>query len=126
MIKVKFKNLEKSDALKDVVLSRVGSLVSKFKLLEKSNIQVTLEMENSPQQAGLDQFNVKIQIQSGKYAGVIVEKSHSNAYSALADAIDHMLEGLNRQGDKMRVKEIKSARKSAKKLEKDLSLSPPS
>ena len=110
MIQVKFKNLDKSELAKEAALERVESLIEKFEDLKTSRIVVTLEMENSPTQAGPDLFNVKLHISRGRFSGTTVTKSDSNLYKALADISDHMLEVLNRYGDKERVKKRNRAR----------------
>lgn len=114
MIQIKFKNLEKSELAKEAVAERVKALVDKFEDLLESRITVTLEMENSPTQAGPDVFNVKLHVSRGRFDGTTVTKSHSNLYVALADLIDHMLEKLNRTGDRARVKERTKARQLAR------------
>lgn len=111
MIQIKFKNLEKSELAREAVLERVESLVEKFEDLRSSRIIITLEMENSPTQAGPDLFNVKLHISRGRYSGTTVTKSDSNLYRALADISNHMLEVLNRYGDKERVKKRNRARR---------------
>lgn len=110
MIQIKFKNLEKSEMAREAVHDRVEALIEKFDDLSESKIQVTLEMENSPAQAGPDLFKVKVHVLRGRYDGITVEKSDSNLYVALAEVADHMLEVLNRYGDRARVKERKKAR----------------
>ncbi len=110
MIQIKFKNLEKSEIARDTVRQRVEALVEKFDDLKESRIIVTLEMENSPVQAGRDVFSVKFHVSNGRFRGIVVTKSDSNLYKALADIVDHMLEKLNRAGDKERVKERAKAR----------------
>ncbi len=118
MIEIKFKNLEKSELAREAVLERVSSLVEKFIDLRESRIQVTLEMENSPFQVGPDVFKVKLHVQRGRYDGITVEKSNSNLYVALAELVDHMLEALNRFGDRTRVRQRKKARELVRELEK--------
>lgn len=122
MIEVKFKNLEKSELAKDVVNERLETLIAKFEDLETSKISVTLEMENSPIQAGPDVFKVKIHISNGRYRGTTVTKSDANLYKALAEISDHMLEKLNRAGDKERVRERARARQLQRKLIKNENL----
>lgn len=117
MIQVKFKNLEKSEMAREAARDRIETLVEKFPDLSSSKIQVTLEMENSPTQAGPDLFKVKLHLSSGRYKGITVEKANSNLYVALADVVDHMLEVLNRFGDKARVKERKAARQISYEFE---------
>lgn len=117
MIEVKFKNLEKSEMTRAAVKERLEALIEKFPDLQDSRLRVTLEMENSPFQAGPDLFKVKVYIAGARYDGIIVEKADSNLYVALADVLDHMLEILNRYGDRARVKARKRARAIARDLE---------
>lgn len=111
MIEVKFKNLERSELAVEAVHERLETLTQKFDDLMNCKIKVTLCMENSPLQAGPDLFAVQVYISTGRYEGLKVEKSDSNMYVALAQIVDHMLEMLNRSGDRARVKSIKQARK---------------
>ena len=112
MFQIKFKNLKKSELTKEAVIERLLPLIDKFPDLKANQLQITLEMQNSPIQAGPDLFKVKIYITKGRYKGVTIEKEQSNLFVALADLIDHMLERLNRYGDKVRVKERNKARKT--------------
>lgn len=111
MIQIKFKNLEKSELVSAATEDRLNTLIGKFPDLSHGKMRVTLEMENSPTQAGPDFFKVKVFVSSGRYRGMTVEKSNSNLYVALAEVVDHMLEALNRFGDRARVMERKMARK---------------
>lgn len=110
MIEIKFKNLDRSELAKEAVHEKVGALVDKFESLKYSRVVVTLEMENSPLQAGPDLFNAKLHVANGRFAGLTVVKSDSNLYRALADLVDHLLERLNRTGDKERVRRRTKAR----------------
>lgn len=120
MIQVKFKNLDKSEMAQEAAQERVEALIEKFDDLCESKIQVTLEMENSPTQAGPDLFKVKLHVSRGRYDGITVEKSDPNMYVALAEVVDHMLEVLNRFGDRARVKERKRARELILEMERGL------
>lgn len=111
MIKIIFKNLDKSELAREAAAERMEALVEKFPDLNESRIKVTLEMQNSPTQAGPDLFTVKVHVSGGKYRGVRLEKSAPNLYVALADLVDHMLEKLNRFGDRARVIQRNKARK---------------
>ena len=111
MIQIKFKNLDKSEMAREAVQERIEVLVEKFPDLEKSKVLITLEMENSPLKAGPDLFKVKLHIARGRYDGITVEKTEPSLYVALAEVSDHMLEVLNRFGDRARVKERTRARK---------------
>jgi ribosome-associated translation inhibitor RaiA len=111
MIQIKFKNLEKSEMAREAAQERIETLAEKFPDLTASKIQITLEMENSPLQAGPDLFKVKLHVTRGRYDGMTVEKSDASLYVALAELVDHMLEKLNRFGDRQRVQERSKARK---------------
>ena len=117
-MKIVFKNLEKSELAREAVHERFAGFFMKFPDLSAGEFQVTLEMENSPHHAGPDMFNVKVLIQKGRYAGVLVKKSRSNLYEALADVCEHLLESLNRHGDKRRVKKLQQARDQKIKVKK--------
>ena len=106
--------MEKSDLAKEAVTDRVLTVVDKFPDLALSRIKITLEMENSPQQAGPDSFTVKVHVASGRYRDLSIAKSSANLYAALSDVIEHLLEKLNRFGDRSRVKERGLARKQMK------------
>lgn len=111
MIKVVFKNLEKSELAREVAVERLQAVVERFPDLEKSEVTVTLSMQNSRLQPGPDVFTVKVYCKGGRYRGVTMEKSAGNMYTALADVVDHMLERLNRFGDRSRVRQRGRARK---------------
>lgn len=119
MIQVKFKNLEKSEMAREATMDRVMALTEKFPDLNQSKIQVTLEMENSPVKAGPDLFKVKLHVIGGRYDGVKIEKENANLYVALADVVEHMLESLNRFGDKARNKERSRARQFSRDIVKE-------
>lgn len=110
MIHIRFKNLEKSEIAQTAVQNRIEGLIQKFADLNESKIQVTLEMENSPFQAGPDLFRVKLYVSRGRYNGITIQKADANLYVALAEVVDNMLEVLNRYGDRARVKERRLAR----------------
>lgn len=114
MIAIVFKNLNKSVYVKELVIERLNTIIERFPFLLESKIRATVSMDNSPLQAGLDSFSVKVHVSGGKYHGIILKKSSSNFYSALSDLVDHMLERLNRFSDKNRVKNIKDQRTKTK------------
>jgi ribosome-associated translation inhibitor RaiA len=116
MIKVIFKNLDPSELARESVIERMDAIVEKFPDLQKSRVNVTLEMQNSPFQAGPDLFFVKAHINGGRYESLRVEKSAPSLYVALAEVVEHMLELLNRFGDRTRVKERNQARKSLSRM----------
>ena len=114
MIRIVFKNLERSELAKEAALERIGDAVERFPELKNSRLTVTLSMENSPLQAGPDLFTVKVYSRGGRYRDLTLEKSASSLYMALADIVEHLLERLNRFSDRSRVKSRNHARKFLK------------
>jgi ribosome-associated translation inhibitor RaiA len=116
MISVIFKNLAKSDLAREAAFERLLELAEKFPDLRRSRITITLEMHNSPQQAGPDLFTVKALVRGGRYAGIKIEKPAHNLYVALADTVEHLHDLLNRHTDKRRVSERNKARNTLRRL----------
>lgn len=115
MVTITFKNLETSQLAKDAVHEKMEHVLDQFPELSRSKCFVTLEMENSPRQSGPDVFKTKLRVQGGKFDGLILEKQALSLYIALADLSEHLLERLNRMGDKVRVKARHQARKFIEK-----------
>lgn len=111
MIIVKYKNMERSEIVREAVHERLDLLIEKFPDLEDSRMEMTLEMENSPFKTGPDLFTAKLHISRGRYSGVTAKRSSPNLYIALAELNEMMLERLNRFGDRARVKQRTQARK---------------
>ncbi len=120
MIKVIFKNLEKSEIAREAAIERIASVVDKFQSLDDTQVLITLEMENSPSQAGPDLFKVTVHMSGGTYHGLRTVKSASSLYVALADVAEHLLEAMNRFSDKIRVKNRNKSRSLNSKLAKML------
>ena len=112
MIKITFKNLEKSSLAVDIVLEKMNAVIEKFPELNKHSIQITLNMNNSSSQAGPDEFGIRFQIKGKKFNGLIVEKRAKTLYIAIADLNEALLELLNRRIDKLRVKSRTQSRKA--------------
>jgi ribosome-associated translation inhibitor RaiA len=115
MIRIIFKNLDKSELAKDIVNERLQSTIDRFPDLRSHRLSVTLCMDNSPLKPGPDLFKVKLLITGKKYKNIVLEKSALSLYAALADVIEHTLERLNRFGDKERIKERTLARNFLKR-----------
>lgn len=110
MMQVRFKNLDRSDLVRQAVIDRIFSITDKFPYLHGRDMVATVEMQNSPRQAGPDVFTIKLQISGGRYKGLRIEKSAGNLYVALAELTHHLLERLNRHGEKSRTIELKQTR----------------
>lgn len=110
MTRIVFKNLEPSDFIKKAVSQRIDFIKGKFPALSNCKIEVVLEMQNSPLQAGPDAFSVKVNVKGGKFR-IFIEKQSSNIYAALARISDHLADIVNRYGDRSRVKGRSAQRK---------------
>jgi ribosome-associated translation inhibitor RaiA len=112
MLKIIFKNLEKSDLVIRVVESRFGDLVAKFPNLSNHVMYVKLSMDNSSTQAGPDEFGVRVQVKGKMYGDLIIEKKSGTLYRALAEVVEAMLERVSRRADKIRIMERAKSRKA--------------
>jgi len=119
MLKIIFKNLEKSELAMEAVKERFEGLEDKFGGLKDHRMSVTLSMDNSPKHPGPDLFTVKLLIQGQKFRSIILEKSAVNLYIALADVAGHALERLNRFGDRTRMKRLRQERSFLSASERD-------
>ena len=110
-MRILFRNLEKSELAKEAVEERLGDMFEKFPKLKNHRMTVTLSMENAPEKPGPDSFGVKVLIQGQEFKNVSLCKKSPSLYHALADVREHLLEVLNRSGDRARVSQRSKERK---------------
>lgn len=110
-MKIVFRNMARSELVSTVIKERFAHVLDKFPDLRRSEITLTLSMHNAPTQAGPDLFSVKLVCLGGRFRNLVLEKSSPNLYAAWADLLDHLLERLNRFGDRERVRHRALARK---------------
>lgn len=111
MVQVKFSNMEKSETAIGIAKDRISEAIARFPKGQPRMVVVTLGMENSPRQAGPDLFKVRTEVIGGRYHGMILEKSASDLYLALAEVTGRLLERFNRFSDRIRTKDLKQRRK---------------
>jgi ribosome-associated translation inhibitor RaiA len=104
MVRVVFKNLEKSEFIKGVVTDKITHALEKFPELENATATVTVGMENSPLHAGPDLFQVKIILLSRGLKPIILEKEAGSPYQAAAILTDRLFEVLHRAVERRREK----------------------
>ncbi|MBS1985889.1 MAG: hypothetical protein JST16_17145 [Bdellovibrionales bacterium] len=114
MIQIVFKDLERSELARDILLNRLTEALSKFPDLDDHRLVLTLSCENSAFQPGPDLFGVKLHVRGPKFPNLLLEKKSANLYIAAADLNEALLELLNRARDKSRVKNRARARKHAR------------
>ena len=102
MVDVKFKNLRKSTLLSENIRERIEACLERFTAFSRSNVTATVEMENSPRQAGPDMFSVKVFVSGGRLSGLSIKKKHLTVYKALADLTDCLVQKISRAEDKRR------------------------
>lgn len=117
MINVVFKNLEPSELARAAVCERIEHVIEKFPTLINHKIVATVSMENSPTQAGPDVFGVRLRIAGKHFSNIEIEKKCNNLYTSLSMLCESLLERLNREGDKKRIKN--------RKLERTINFSEP-
>ncbi|MCB0418489.1 MAG: hypothetical protein KDD39_12630 [Bdellovibrionales bacterium] len=101
-MKVNFKNLRKSELIRETIESRLKDDFERFPELRPDLVEVTVSMENSPYQAGPDVFGVKLRVVKGRYRGVILQKKSTSFYRALGKLNRGLVERLNRASGKAR------------------------
>ncbi|MFN7729968.1 MAG: HPF/RaiA family ribosome-associated protein [Bdellovibrio sp.] len=104
MVRVVFKNLEKSEFIKGVVTNKITHALEKFPELEHATATVTVGMENSPFHAGPDLFQIKIILLSRGLKPIILEKEAGSPYQAAAILTDRLFEVLHRAVERRREK----------------------
>jgi ribosome-associated translation inhibitor RaiA len=114
MIKVIFKNVEKSKLAESIVESKLAEAVDKFPDLAHHKLQATLFAENKPSQPGPDLFGIKLIVRGKKFYNLVLEKKASTLYQAVAELCEGLLERLNRATDRTRVKRRTQERKAQK------------
>lgn len=111
MLQIVFRNIKHSEFIKAAVYDKIETTYERFPDLRDSRVRIIVTMENSPTQAGPDEFKVKLVSRGGRYKNLIIEKAAPQFHAALADLTDHLLERLNRFGDKLRMKKLRQARR---------------
>lgn len=101
-MKITFKNLDKSELAISACKERFESLYEKFPNLKAQDIAITLCMDNSPTQGGLDVFGVTLRVRKGVYQGIAIKKSAPKLYLALAELVESVHERLKRFDEKKR------------------------
>jgi ribosome-associated translation inhibitor RaiA len=101
MLKIVFKNLEPSQLAKGIVKERIEPIIEKFPSLAEHKVTLTLEMENSPNQAGPDLFTVSSMVNGKKFKNLKIKKSSVNFYLATAELVDGLNELLSRESDRL-------------------------
>ncbi len=101
MLKIVFKNMESSQLAKEIVQDKISPIIEKFSSLEGHRITLTLEMENSPNQAGPDLFTVSSVVSGKTYKDLKIKKSSGNFYLAMAELAEGLNELLSRESDRL-------------------------
>ena len=102
MVKVIFKNLEKSEMVSEIVQDKISHVLEKFPELTNVNATISVEMENSPVHAGKDDFRVKLVMTNSRLRPVVIQKAGTNLYQAAAILADRLFEVLHRSLEKRR------------------------
>ena len=99
-MKIIFKNMESSENVKAVIVERMSHILEKYPSARDHRITFTLEMENSPFQAGPDRFNASALI-SGKVFKLRIKRSSQNLYQSIADLAEGFNQLMSREADRV-------------------------
>lgn len=102
MVKVIFKNLQKSDMVREIVTEKVQHVLSKFPDLKNAAATVFVEMENSLTHPGKDDFRIKLIMASRGNKPVVIQKESDNFYQAASVLADRLFDVLHRYVEKRR------------------------
>jgi hypothetical protein len=111
MMRIIFRNMDRSQLAIEVISERMQSVFDKFKRLNPLDVTMTLKMDNSPVQAGPDLFCLKFYCNRGTFKGLAIEKRSPNLYIGLADLVDTLCERLGRNAERQRHYQIDAHRK---------------
>jgi ribosome-associated translation inhibitor RaiA len=96
MVKVVFKNLEKSEMVRSVTAERIEKTINKFSDLAKMAATVIVSREHSHEHSGVDLFSAKLLLAGNGHKPVILEKRAESLYQAVALVTDRALEIFHR------------------------------
>lgn len=111
MVRVVFRNIPKSEFIKDAVQEKVNHVLTKFPELGNAATTVIVGMENSPLHAGPDNFHVKVILLSKGLKPVILQKEGMTPYQAVANLADRLFEVIHRALERRREKTRSERRK---------------
>lgn len=121
MVRVNYKNLERSEMANKVIEDGVASLEAKFPDLSQSIVKVSLQMDNSQFKAGTDLFQVRLRLDGGRYHGIFMKKSGPDLYRVIHELMDLFQNKMNDKGDARRVKNRKQSREFLQNTYKSVS-----
>lgn len=115
MLRVVFKNLRKSKFAEEIVSSRINSVLEKFPEYKPSSATAILEMENSPLQAGPDDYRIKLVLTDKSMSPIVLQMTSGHLYQAASMLSDRLLEVLHRAVEKRR--DVRRFRRRREKYE---------
>ena len=113
MTKVIFRNLKRSDLIRSAVESQFAQIQERYAEELKGDPTVIVSMENSPRQAGVDSFSVKILGLGRRLGFVTFHKSSTDFYEALKTTIQGFTHILDKGLKKRRTKAKRERRRQS-------------
>lgn len=122
VIKVVFKNLKKSDLIRQIATDRIEKTIKKFPEFDKLSSSVIVSREHSQEHPGISEFAVKLLMKRKGLKPIVLEKRAETLYQAIALVTDRALEILHRANEKIRLenRHIKRSWKSSHKWSLDM------
>ncbi len=103
MVKVIFKNLAKSEMIRNIVTDKIQKTIGKFSNVEHLSSTVIVGREHSPEHTGVEWFSVKFLIHGKGIKPIVLEKRAEDLYLALAMVSDRAFELMHRSIEKERL-----------------------
>jgi len=111
--KVVFSNMPKSKILESFVDEEIDKVVEGHVGSAGFKTRVNLEMENSPQQPGLDAFKIMVRLKIKGLKEVVLLKRSADMYAAIREAMDALRNTIskahNRRKERKRKRSFKRA-----------------
>jgi ribosome-associated translation inhibitor RaiA len=102
MLNIVYKNFEPTNYTKEIILERIKPIINKFSLDHKHRVRITLEVVNSPSQAGADVYSITTFIHGITYKNFKMKRSSSDFFRAIADLVDGLQFQLGKENNRIK------------------------
>jgi ribosome-associated translation inhibitor RaiA len=100
-MKIVFKNMKSSLNAQEIIKEKLEAVFEKFPTLSEHKVTLTVEMENSPRQAGPDQFTISTMVTGKVFKNLRIKKSSKNFYLTVTEVVNGFNKLLNRETERL-------------------------
>ncbi len=95
-----YSHLQKTDSIQGFAQERIESVLEKFRAYKIFSSRVRMEMKNSPEHAGKDEYSCEVFVKVQRFPTVVIKKTSANLYEAISLVSDRLLNLLSRIHEK--------------------------